>query len=100
MVEDSILYACVIEFSDSLCHSYTYCLDCVRLSTFQWIGMDRTHVPKEYDTMLKSSHASDIYSFVSYYNLSKSIRGEVIQRGSPIPPCRMIRLTAAVFWNN
>ena len=121
MVEGSILYACVIEFSESLRHSYTYYLDCVRLLTFEWIGMDGTHVPKEYDTMLRSSHhdcsstlcriliqnckcqrhdASDIYSFVSYYNLSKDIRREVIQRGSPIPPCRMIRLTAAVFWNN
>ena len=100
VVEGKILYACVVEFFESLRHSYTYCLDCVRVYAFRWVGMEAAKVPEEYDNLLKTYHASDLYSFISYYNLSKAIRQEVIARGSPIPPCRMIRLTPAVFWNN
>ena len=100
MVEGKILHACIVEFSESLRHSYTYCLDCVRVSDFRWVGMEAAKVPEEYDNLLKTSHASDLYSFISYYNLSKAIRQEAIARGSPIPLCRMIRLTPAVFWNN
>ena len=100
MVEGNIIYTCLVEFSESLRHSYTYCLDCVRVSVFSWVGLDASHVPKEYDDLLRNSHASDLYSFVSYYNLSKAIRKEVLKRGSPISPCRMIGLTPAVFWNN
>ena len=50
--------------------------------------------------MLKASHASDLYGFVSYYGLSQAIRGEVLSRREPIPPFRMKRLTPAVYWNN
>ena len=50
--------------------------------------------------MLKTSHASDLYGFASFYGLSQAIRGEVLRRREPIPPARMIRLTPAVYWNN
>ena len=100
LVEGKILYACDVEFSESLRRSYTYCLDCVRVCAFRWVGMEAAKVPEEYENLLRTSHASDLYRFISYYNLSKAIRQEVIDRGSPIPPCRMTRLTPALFWNN
>ena len=100
MVEGGILYACIIKFSQLLRHEYTYILDCLRASAFTWIGKESENVPKEYDDMLKSSHASDIYSFISYYSLRKACRSEVMKRGKPIPPRGMKWLTPAVFWNN
>ena len=50
--------------------------------------------------MLKTSHASDLNSFASYYSLSRGILKLVISRGLPLPPSRMVRLTPAVYWNH
>lgn len=37
---------------------------------------------------------------MSYCNLSEALRQDVIDSVSPITPCRMIRLTATVYWNH
>lgn len=100
MMEGSILYCCILQFTETLGHSYSFSMDTVRLAGFEWVGRDSTNIPKEYDDMLRTSHASDLYSIVSYYNVSRAIRAKVISLGKPIPPSRMIRLTTAVYWNN
>ena len=98
-----ILYACVIEFSESIRHDYTYALACVSSVGFEWIGKDARHIQKEYDILLKQSHASninDINSLASYYSLRNGLRCLIENRKRPLPPARMIRLTPAVFWNH
>lgn len=57
MVEGSILYACIITFSELLRYDYTFTMDCICASAFSWIGTDCKNVPKEYDELLKNSHA-------------------------------------------
>lgn len=99
LTEGRILYACIIRFSEGFRHKYTYALDCVRRSAFEWIGGEAKYVPKEFDAHLKNRHASYIRSFMSYYNLSQALRRAVTERDEPIPPCRMIRLTPTVYWN-
>ena len=100
ITDGRILYVCYIKFAGLLRHSYTFSMDCIRVASFSWVGGESENVPKEYDDILKNSHASDLYSFASYYGLSEAIRKELRLRGEPIPPARMIRLTPAVYWNN
>ncbi|CDF34407.1 unnamed protein product [Chondrus crispus] len=100
ITKGGIVYVCHIVFAEHMRHNYTYALDCVRTAAFKWVGEGSERVPEQYDALLQNTHASDLYSFVSYYGLSQAIRHEVITRGEPIPPARMIRLTPAVYWNN
>ena len=100
MTEGRIVYVCNIQFSEQFRHKYTYALDCVRIAAFEWIGGEAKYIPKEFDNHLKNTHASDIHGFMSYYNLSQALRKSVIERGSPIPPSRIIRLSPTVYWNH
>lgn len=100
MTEGAIIYACMVQFAESIRHQYTYLLDCVWHTSFWWVGSESMYIPKDYDDMLRQSHASDIQSFMSYYGLSQSLRACVEERGSPLPPYRMIRLTPTVYWNH
>ena len=100
ITEGRILCGCMINFNETLGHQYTYILDCVRHTAFSWIGGEAKNIPKEYDNMLRQSHASDIHSFMSYYSLSEALRKCVEERKAPIPPSRMIRLTPTVYWNH
>ncbi|CDF34053.1 unnamed protein product [Chondrus crispus] len=95
-----IIYGCLIQFSEYIRHSYTFTLDSVLSMGFGWVGREPKYIPREYDALLKESHASDINSFASYYSLSTGIRRLIDKDGRPMPPARMIRLTPAVFWNH
>lgn len=59
-MEFSILYCCIITFPESLCNSFTFVLKGVRVADFHWVGPESKLGPKEYDGVLKSSHASDM----------------------------------------
>lgn len=64
------------------------------------MGREFANVPKQYEFVLKNSHASDLHSVESYYGLSQAIQKEFRLRGEPIPPVRMIQLAPAPYWNN
>ena len=63
------IYSAVLEFLERLRAAYLFCLDSIQAAEFQWIGKPAENIPREYDDLLKSSYASDFYSFASYYNL-------------------------------
>lgn len=93
-----ILYIALLQFSEQLRNCYTCSLDCIRTAAFTWIRRDAKLIPKEYDALLSSSHASDLFSFASYYNLSMAYKSLVAKNG-PLPPSRLIRPTMLVYWN-
>ena len=74
ITQGPILYGCHIEFAQYLRHGYKFAMDCVRVSSFDWIGGDGKQMPPEYADLLPSSHASDLYTFVSYCHLSPLLR--------------------------
>lgn len=78
VVEFSVVYCIIVQFPDTLLQSYTFVMDSVCVAGFVWVEEDSTQVPHEYDEVIRNSHASDLYSFISYYNLSKAIRAEAI----------------------
>ena len=94
-----IIYACLIEFSESIRQTYTHALERICCVGFEWVVEETKYIPKQYDGLLKQSHASDINSISSYHSLSNEIRRLIRYRGRPLPPARMIRLTPAVYWN-
>ena len=94
-----IIYSAVLEFPERLQAPYLFCLDAIRAAEFQWIGKPAENIPREYDDLLKSSNASDLYSFASYYSLGIALRKRIMERKSPLPPARMIRPTILVYWN-
>ena len=94
-----ILYAVLLDFSESLRNKYICTLDSIRIGAFNWVGSSASCIPHEYDDMLKESHTSDLNSFCAYYNISKALKAKIFENGSPLPPCRQLRPTALIFWN-
>lgn len=61
--------------------------------------MSAQHIRKEYDELLRDTHATDLYDFCTYYNLHRALRAKVNNSGRPPPPARQIRPTTLVWWN-
>eukprot|EP00178_Gracilaria_changii_P016681 TRINITY_DN479_c3_g1_i11.p1 TRINITY_DN479_c3_g1~~TRINITY_DN479_c3_g1_i11.p1 ORF type:complete len:1373 (+),score=138.00 TRINITY_DN479_c3_g1_i11:3191-7309(+) len=94
----TIIYIAWLEFRPSVIANYIYCLMTVRVAAFDWIGDKADKIPKQYDALLLDSYATDLYSFGSFYNLAKAYKQLANDKG-PLPPSRMIRPSALVFWN-
>ena len=94
-----IIYCAHLVFSEKLLASYKFCLTAILLSCFEWIGKKAKEIPKEYDELLGNTHAVDIFSFVSFYNVSKAYKCLATNRG-PLPLARMIRPTSVIYWNH
>lgn len=100
MTKGRILYACIVNFTETIRYQCTYILESVRHTGFSWIGVTERISQKEYDGMQQPSHASDIHSFMSCYSLSEALRKRVENRNALIPPSRMTRLTPTVYYNH
>ena len=94
-----IMFCCLLSFSQRLIRDYLFCLDSVHKFAFDWIGQPASSIPREYDTLIEESYASDIGSFASYYNLSRALRTLVIENQKPAPPAKMLRPKSLVYWN-
>ena len=91
VTQGRIIYACFIQFSECIRHSCTFALDSVFVMEFEWMGKETKHIPRDYDDLLRHSHASDRNSFASYCSLGRGIRKLIEKYGRPMPPARMIR---------
>ncbi|CAN8067665.1 unnamed protein product [Agarophyton chilense] len=94
-----VIYVTIIHFHSSVRHNYSYILSVVRVGAFQWVGKDSSNIPKAYDSLLQTSHASDLHSYASYYSLSQAYRSLVALQHGTLPPAQMIHPTAFVYWN-
>lgn len=92
----SILHVALLEISECLQAEYLYCLASVRDSVFTSVGKDASEIPDAYDELLQESHANDLFSYASFYNLSCTYKSLVLANG-PLPPARMIRPFCLVF---
>lgn len=96
---EEIIYATMLHITELLQGQYICCMNCIRASAFGWIGRDGTQIPQEYDNVLQSSHRSDLYSYASFYNLCRAYK-QLAWTSGPLPPAKMIRPAALVFWNH
>ena len=94
-----IIYVALLHYNNDLKNSYTFCLSGIQKGTFSWIGASCEGIPVEYDKILSSTHASEIQSFCSYYNLSMALKRAVKDTGRTLPPDRMTRPKILVVWN-
>lgn len=94
-----IFYVACLKFSPMIRRFYTFCLNTIRKTAFNWIGEPASSIPIEYESIVKDCHAYAIYSFSSYYSLSLAMKNSVEKNQAPLPPARMIRPTALVYWN-
>ena len=61
-----IIYSVILRYTSAFLGMYFFCLDIIRVAAFDWLGMPAQHLPKEYDELLKDTHATDLYSFCTY----------------------------------
>lgn len=81
-----IIYAVLLEFTEQIRNSYMYSLDCIRCAGFHWIGRGASYIPKEYDAMFASTHATDLFSFSSFYELSMAYKKRWIKKVHCLQP--------------
>lgn len=98
-VVGEILYVAIVNFHHSLTSIYNYIFAAVRVGAFQWIEMESSRIPNEYDGLLQTYHSSDSYSYASYYSLSQAYHS-LARKRSTLPPAQKIRPTVFVYWNH
>ena len=76
-----IISVALLHFNNGFKNSYTFCPSGIQKGAFYWIGASGEGLLVEYDKILPSTHASDIESFCSYYNLSMALKSSVKYRG-------------------
>ena len=93
-----IVYATILEFSTIFFASDDHVVSYVRLFCFNWIGNSAEHIPSAYDELLDDTHATDLFSYASFYNLCTAYK-RLASTVGPLPPAIMIRPSGLVFWN-
>lgn len=68
----AIIYCAHLVFSETLLASYKFCLTAIRLICFGWVGKHTKEIQKPYYDLLANTHAADIFSFASFYKVSKA----------------------------
>ena len=94
-----IMYAALLEFSTRMVACYDYTISSIRLFTFMWIGKASENIPAAYDELLHKTHATVLDSYASFYSFSNAYKSLANHSGA-LPPARMIRPSALVFWNS
>lgn len=93
-----LIYATLLEFPEQLRNSYMFCIDSIRCMAFYWVRNSASAIPVVYEELLLSSHATDLYSYASFYFFLIKYK-ENVRRFVPLPSAGIIWPTVFVYWN-